>query len=268
MFVGNSPEMALFHCKMVSQTSFAVEYHSPGQVDPPNNSQETTIEIPLEPAQTSLEMINITMHTAPTYPAFRMPVETNDWFSHWFGYEVILAYMGDGLGIKRQDEKAQAWLPAIKSYIPSQLASVNFSDGAAVLVASEASLNDLHLRLEGEKAVMEKFRPNIIVDGTKAWDEDYWAELLITRLGVKIILTSNCARCVSINVDLDKGRMGEGPSGSLLKKMMRDRRVDPGNKWEPIFGRYGFPTNGGEIKVGDEVVVGIRNEQRTVWSEF
>lgn len=62
--------------------------------------------------------------------------------------------------------------------------------------------------------------------------------------------------------------MGEGESGKLLKKMMRDRRVDSGNKWSPIFGRYGFPTQGGEIRVGDEVLVTKRNKDHTVWSEL
>jgi len=60
--------------------------------------------------------------------------------------------------------------------------------------------------------------------------------------------------------------MADGESGSLLKKMMRDRRIDVGNKWSPIFGRYGFPTHGGEIKVGDEVVVSRRNKEHTVWN--
>ena len=82
------------------------------------------------------------------------------------------------------------------------------------------------------------------------------------------MLTSNCARCTSINVDLEKGRMGVGESGKLLKKMMRERRVDRGSRWTPIFGRYGFPTKGGEIKVHDEVVVSRRNEEHTVWSKL
>lgn len=115
---------------------------------------------------------------------------------------------------------------------------------------------------------MEKFRPNIVVDGTEAWDEDYWGALHFTRPHLKIVLTSNCSRCTSINVDLDKGRMGEGPSGSLLKKMMRDRRIDEGEKWSPIFGRYGFPTSAGVLGVGDEVVVCVRNGELGVSSRF
>jgi hypothetical protein len=157
----------------------------------------------------------------------------------------------------------------MKPIIPNPDTTINFSDGAAILLASEASLEDLHPRLGGEKAVLEKFRPNIVADGEgKAWDEDFWGEVKIGKLGLRIVLTANCARCTSINVDLDKGRMGEGESGKLLKKMMKDRRIDPGKKWEPIFGRYGFPTQGGEIRVGDEVVVSKRNKDHTIWSEF
>jgi uncharacterized protein YcbX len=199
-----------------------------------------------------------------------MPDEINTWFSECFGYEAVLAFLGGGIGIKKTDEKAQQWLSAIKPIIPKQLNTVNFSDGAALLVTSEASLGDLHPRLpDGEDVVLEKFRPNIVVDGEgRAWDEDFWSELTVLPLGARIVLTSNCARCTSINVDLSKGRMGDGESGKLLKKMMRDRRVDTGNKWSPIFGRYGFPTQAGEIRVGDQVVVSKRNKEHTVWSEF
>lgn len=177
--------------------------------------------------------------------------------------------MGDGLGVKKMDNLEKEWLPKMKAIIPKQMNAVNFSDAAALLVASESSLEDLHPRLpDGEKAILEKFRPNIVVDGDGTpWAEDYWAELTLPRVGGRIILTSNCVRCVSVNVDLDKGRMGEGESGTLLKKLMKDRRVDPGKKWEPVFGRYGFPTTRAEISVGDEVIVTKRNTNHTVSSE-
>jgi uncharacterized protein YcbX len=262
--------MALFHCELSSSTIFSVSYHTPHPaIAPPCPGQQTTVQIPFEPDSTSLVRINITLHTAPSYPAYRMSESINTWFSDCFGYKVVLAYLGDGLGIPRRDEKTQIWMSRIKPIIPKQVDAVNFSDGAALLVTSEDSLADLHPRLDGEKAVLEKFRPNIVVDGPGvAWDEDFWGELTVTRLGVKLVLTSNCARCTSINVDLEKGRMADGESGKLLKKMMRDRRIDPGNKWTPIFGRYGFPTASGEIKVGDEVVVSTRNSEHTVWSEY
>lgn len=269
MFVGNEPEMALFHCMLTSPTTFSVEYHTPSPpVAPPTPSQQTILEVPIEPNSATLQKITLKLHTAPAYPAWRMPDNINTWFSECFGYECILAYIGDSLGVKTEDKKAQAWIPKLKTVIPGQLDAVNFSDGAALLVASASSLQDLHPRLpDGEKVILEKFRPNIVIDGDGTpWAEDYWAELTVPRLGGRIILTSNCARCRSINVDLDKGKMGEGESGKLLKKLMKDRRIDPGNKWEPIFGRYGFPTVGGEIRVGDEVVLSKRNDEHTVWN--
>jgi uncharacterized protein YcbX len=270
MFVGTLPEMALFHCSLTPPTSFTVAYHTPSPpISPSTPSQQTVIEMPFSPDLKGLEKINIEIHTCPTYPAYRMSDSINTWFSECFGYPVILAYLGDNLGIKRNDEIAQSWISAIKPIIPSQVSTVNFSNGAALLLTSESSLSDLHSRLGGEKAVLEKFRPNIVVDGEgKAWDEDFWGEVTIARTGLRIVITANCARCTSINVDLDRGRMGEGESGSLLKKMMRDRRIDVGKKWSPIFGRYGFPIQGGEIRVGDEVVVNRRNKEHTVWSEF
>jgi uncharacterized protein YcbX len=273
MFVGELPQMALFHCTLSSTddswTHFTVNHHPPDPpISPSNYSISAPIEIPFSPDLESLDKLTIEIHTDPTYPAYRMPDDINNWFSECFGYPVILAYLGDALGIKIENEKAKNWISTIKPIIPTLDSAINFSDGAAILLASESSLEDLHPRLGGEKAVLEKFRPNIVVDGEgAAWDEDFWGEVKIGKIGLTIVLTANCARCTSINVDLDKGRMGEGESGKLLKKMMRDRRIDPGKKWEPIFGRYGFPTHGGEIKVGDEVVVSRRNKEHTVWSE-
>ena len=270
MFIGLQPEMALFHCKLSTPDTFTVEYHTPSPpVALPTASQQTILEMPLEPDATKLQKISIALHTAPDYPAYRMPDHINTWFSECFGYECIMAYLGDSLGVRMGDEREKAWMPKIKSILPKQVDQVSFSDGAALLVASESSMEDLHPRLpDGEKAVLEKFRPNIVVEGEgKPWDEDYWAELTLPRIGGKVVLTSNCARCTSINVDLEKGRMGEGESGKLLKKLMKDRRIDPGKRWEPIFGRYGFPTKGGEIRVGDEILLSKRNAEHTVFSE-
>ncbi|TVY84061.1 Uncharacterized protein LSUE1_G006945 [Lachnellula suecica] len=272
MFVGVSPEMALFHCDASSPgISFTVSYHTPSPpVAPPTLAQNSTLEIPFEPNCAELEKLNIEIYTAPAYPAYRMQDSINTWFSDCFGYEVILAYLGDSLGVKKSDDTARKWISSIKPSIPrSLLKEVSFSDGAALLVASEASLQELHPRLgNGEKAALEKFRPNIVVDGLVAWDEDFWAELILPRTGARILLTANCARCSSINVDLQKGKMGNGESGKLLKKMMRDRRVDAGSKWSPVFGRYGFPVAETDIRIGDEVVVNRRNREHTVWSGF
>ncbi|KAK4443426.1 hypothetical protein QBC34DRAFT_499022 [Podospora aff. communis PSN243] len=90
----------------------------------------------------------------------------------------------------------------------------------------------------------------------------------------RLLLTGNCGRCTSLNVDYDTGKQAEGELGTVLKKLMVDRRVDRGAKWSPIFGRYAFlgdvggywdEIGGVVVQVGDEVEVLERSGERSVW---
>lgn len=59
----------------------------------------------------------------------------------------------------------------------------------------------------------------------------------------------------------------------MLKKLMVDRRVDPGHKYSPTMGRYGFlkenQDEDGEqedmLRIGDGVSVTDRFEERPAW---
>ncbi|KAJ4171215.1 hypothetical protein NW754_007361 [Fusarium falciforme] len=115
-----------------------------------------------------------------------------------------------------------------------------------------------------------KFRANIVVSGAnEAYEEDFWSQL---RIGgnATMKLTQNCARCSSLNVDYATGKAGKTEAGKVLKKLSQDRRVDPGTKWSPIFGRYGFLAPASReaevvvISVGDEVEVTGHNLERTI----
>jgi len=120
-----------------------------------------------------------------------------------------------------------------------------------------------------------KFRPNIVVSGAEtAFEEDFWGELTIGEQGIKMVLTSNCVRCRSLNIDYATGSYGTGESGKVLQKLMADRRVDKGAKYNPAFGRYGFlvcnraeekaPT--ANIRIGDRVEVSkILSERSTFY---
>jgi uncharacterized protein YcbX len=81
-----------------------------------------------------------------------------------------------------------------------------FSDGFAVLVISEASLDGLNARLAaaGEAAVgMERFRPNIVLAGIDAHDEDRLDALHITTAQGEAVLrmVKPCPRCPIPNID-------------------------------------------------------------------
>ncbi|CAG8209504.1 unnamed protein product [Penicillium olsonii] len=142
---------------------------------------------------------------------------------------------------------------------------ITFADCAPYLVISETSVNDVSARLGGEEMDRTKFRPNIVVSGAeKAFEEDFWRALRIGQ--ARLLLTGNCIRCQSLNVDYGTGKMGVGESGSVLKKLMKDRRVDLGARFSPVFGRYSFLERGLGVclRIGDEVEVAERADTRSI----
>jgi uncharacterized protein YcbX len=92
-------------------------------------------------------------------------------------------------------------------------ATTEFSDGYPVLVISQASLDDLNSRLP--KALpMERFRPNVVIDGVEPYGEDRIHEL---RLGdVTLRMVKPCTRCSITTTDQQSGTVdGEEPLRTL-----------------------------------------------------
>jgi uncharacterized protein YcbX len=149
---------------------------------------------------------------------------------------------------------------------------IGFSDVAPFLIVSTRSWENAAARLPSDdpKLDVTKFRPNIVVEGADdAFEEDFWGELILGKDETRMVLTQNCARCNSLNVDYETGKVGEGQKGRVLALLNKDRRVDPGSKWSPIFGRYGFLCERSEVvvRVGDEVRVSKRNAERMRFGE-
>jgi uncharacterized protein len=105
-----------------------------------------------------------------------------------------------------------------------------FSDGYPVLVLSEGSLNELNERLNkaGHASVgIERFRPNIVLSGLEAHDEDRTDQLLIaTPQGdVQLGLVKPCPRCPIPNVNPHTA-ISSPEVGQMLQTYRQDRRVD------------------------------------------
>ena len=96
-----------------------------------------------------------------------------------------------------------------------------FSDGYPVLVISEASLQGLNERLAaaGEQPVtMERFRPNIVLSGVEAHDEDRLDLLRIATTGGEVQLkpVKPCPRCPIPNVDPATAEVNPVVAGSTF----------------------------------------------------
>lgn len=282
------PELALFRQGIDSNGTFTVTYS-------PSDGRNKSLEIQLEPELVHLDEVDLQLHRSPT-KGYKMPERVNTWFSECLGYDVMLLYIGPNrrpvLGnllpnaSQNNGAVSRSWMSSITASAQSFIASkdveevgLSFADVAAYLVITEESLRDVDSRLQdGTKMDVTKFRPNIVLaGGGEAYEEDFWGSITINAKNRKessevaeIVLTQNCGRCVSINVDYSTGKSGTGEA-NVLKKLMKDRRVDKGNKYSPIFGRYGFLKSAGEgqaIAVGDEVTVTKVNKERTTFGRL
>ena len=120
--------------------------------------------------------------------------------------------------------------------------NVSFADGYPYLIISQESLDDLNARME-VTLPMNRFRPNIVVEGVEAYAEDEWNDLRIGE--VRFHATHPCKRCVFTTIDQETGKKGAEP----LKTLATYRRE--GN--DVIFGVNTLALSGGSIRVGDTI---------------
>ncbi len=127
---------------------------------------------------------------------------------------------------------------------------VGFADGYACLATSEASLADLNSRLvaKSHRALpMNRFRPNIVVAGSRAYDEDRWKEVAIGEAVFRA--AKPCGRCQVTTTDQATGEI-TGPEPLATLATYRDHP-----EYGLMFGMNWVMVKTGTIRVGDVVEV-------------
>lgn len=109
-----------------------------------------------------------------------------------------------------------------------------FSDGFPLLVTSQASMDGLNERLRAQARApvgVERFRPNVVIDGVDDHDEDRIDTLYIggddgvAANEVHLQLVKPCARCLI--PDIDPATAESTPAvGDTLRRYRQDRRLD------------------------------------------
>jgi len=137
-----------------------------------------------------------------------------------------------------------------------------FADGFPLLVASEGSLAELNARLvaAGHEAVgIERFRPNVVLAGMEAHDEDRVDTLHITTAEGEVSLrpVKPCARCPIPDID-----PATGTSSPEVGDMLRTYRSDPRVDGAITFGMNAIVLQGVEhaLRVGQPVGANLRFE--------
>jgi uncharacterized protein YcbX len=93
-------------------------------------------------------------------------------------------------------------------YAGPQHAPVAFPDGFPILVCNRASLDDLNARMP-EPIPMERFRPNIVLDGLAPFAEDRIASVQIGAVTLQLV--KPCTRCVITSTDQRTGERSTNP---------------------------------------------------------
>lgn len=121
---------------------------------------------------------------------------------------------------------------------------VSFADGFPLLLTTEASLADLNARMAAPLP-MDRFRPNLVIDGAAPWAEDGWKRIRIGGLTMRV--AKECVRCVATTTDMQTGARGVEP----LRTLATFRRGKDGVE----FGQNLIPDEVGALRIGDPVEV-------------
>ncbi len=154
----------------------------------------------------------------------------NEWFSKIAGESCKLAFMPEDASRPVNPKRA----------INGE--NVSFADGYPYLIIGQDSLDDLNSRMDVD-IPMHRFRPNIVVEGSKAYEEDEWNDIQIGE--VKFHVTHPCKRCVFTTIDQETGKKGLEPMKTLATYRREGKEV--------IFGVNSLALYEGRIKVGDEI---------------
>ena len=153
--------------------------------------------------------------------AYDMGALAAQWFSDFLGCRARL--------VRFDPEEKRLSAPEWTGEVQAENA---FSDGFPLLVANQASLEELNARLAAKGATpvtMQRFRPNLVLAGLSPFDEDHIETLEITteQGAVRLRLVKPCVRCSIPNVDPISAQTSHEP-GDTLASFRADARMKGG----------------------------------------
>ncbi|SOD97682.1 MOSC domain-containing protein [Spirosoma fluviale] len=206
----------------------------------PDNVLELPMTVPEVESVEDRETLHVTIWDDKDVPALTVSDEADRWFSGVLDKPCRLVFMPE-----------TTHRPVDPAYARQQDA-VSFADGYPYLLIGQASLDTLNQRL-AEPITMQRFRPNIVVDGSLPYEEDAWSQFRIGETdfyGVK-----PCARCVLTTIDPKTGQTGREPLRTLATYRQWKHKI--------LFGQNVLTNLTGEsvfLRVGQAIEVVERQE--------
>jgi uncharacterized protein YcbX len=127
--------------------------------------------------------------------------------------------VGEAVRVMRMPENPKRRASA--KYAGPVAGPVSFADGFPILVCNQASLADVNRRMP-QPVGMERFRPNLVLDGLPAFAEDHILSLGIGAVTLKLV--KPCTRCSITATDQLTGESSTNPL-PVLKEFRMDREL-------------------------------------------
>jgi len=188
-------------------------------------------DLTLHPEQAGDEQLNVKVWSDECL-ARSAGKDADRWLSEFLNIDCRLVYMPD-------DQLRQVDLD-----YASQGDQTSFSDGFPLLLISEASLQDLNGRLP-EPLPMERFRPNLVVNGCEPYAEDQWKRIRIGEIEFRVV--KPCSRCAITTVNPDTAESGAEPLKTLSGYRRQGKRV--------YFGQNIIHEGTGQLSLGMELEI-------------
>jgi len=179
-----------------------------------------------------------TKHWEDEGPAIDQGDEAARWFSEFLDTQCRLMASRE-IHKRAAPEKYRHIFPAEQR---------RFTAVAPILLTSETSLADFNSRIK-KPIRMNRFRQNLVVEGSAPFHEEWWARLRIGDLEFEKVASSE--RCGITQLNQETAERGIEPIRTLAKY----RRQPGGVEGGIVFGVYFRPIGPGVLNLGDEVTV-------------
>ena len=191
-------------------------------------------------------------------PEHEQTIEVKLWEDTWLAYDcdaTTAAWFSKALGVACRLVRFHPSVTRLTStkWTGGVQAPTLFSDGYPLLVIGSASLADLNGKLAAagrDILPMNRFRPNLVIDGLDAFEEDYADLFALGEAHLKPV--KPCARCPIPSVDQGTGVPGPDPLDIL-----RTYRAKPALDGAICFGMNCIVTQGDgpRLHVGQAVTM-------------
>lgn len=213
------PTMACLHCTLTADGFRVTDVRDGDRIDLPLNLTDG----PTSRARVFDDEVDV-IHS---------PSDVSAWFAEKLDASCSLVFM-----------PSSAHRPVDARYATGL---TSLSDGYPYLILSQTSLDDLNGRM-AEALPMDRFRPNIVITGGSAFQEDGWKEIGIGS--TRFALVKPCGRCVIPTTNQLTGARSKEPTRTLATYR---RRAGTEGEVKVDFGMNAMAIGGDVVRVGDLV---------------